>query len=226
MHSFQASQASTAVHKKAVALANASRAAGAKLREERKAAEQMKAEIDGLGKKLADLSLEKQGVEEKIKAAEDRASAAESDARCAEDRAKAAEDKFKEANERAKAMETQLRDLQIEQQDMLTAADENGFKRGEREAGEQYLKESEEIEVAAFKKGYRLGHVDCFPTAYTRGVDACGAPPEAEARVVPPVPEPQIPEMPADDLEEDAEEGGGDDQDEHAEDTDSEPQAV
>jgi hypothetical protein len=206
------------VHKKAVALASGARAAGIKLKEERAAAELLRAEISGLGKKLSDLSLERQSTEGRIKSAEDRAVAAE-------DRAKAAEDKAKDAIDRANAAEAKFRELQVEQRDMLAAADENGFKRGEQEAGKQYLRESAEIEVASFKKGYRLGHVDCFPSAYTRGVDARCALSEAEARVVPPIPEPQIPEMPEDELEDDVEEGEEDGQEEHGEDTHSEPHA-
>jgi len=209
------------VHKKALALASGARATGAKLKEEKAAAELLRAELNGLGKKLSDLSLEKQSAEGQIMSAEDRAVAAEAGARIAEDRAKAAEDKAKDAIDRANAAEAKLRDLQVEQRDMLAAADENGFKRGEQEAGKQYLQESAEIEVASFKKGYRLGHVDCFPSAYTRGVEARCALSEAEARVVPPIPEPQIPDMPEDDLEDEAEEGG-DDQDD-AEDAHSEP---
>ena len=214
------------MHRKAVALSSASRAAAEKLKAEREAAERLRAEIVDLGRKLEDLSLEKQGVEGRIKATEDRAGAAEADARTAEERAKAAEDKAKDALDRAKIAEDRLAELEASQALMLAAANEDGFKRGEEEAGKQYLKESEDMEVAAFKKGYRLAHKNCFPSAYLRGVDACNAPPDAEARIVPEVPEPDVPEMPVDDFDEEAEEGELNEPDDAAEDPTPEPEAL
>ena len=208
--SLQASQASIATHKKVVTLCKASKIAEAKLKEERQSSAKLKSELEGLGRKMADLSLEKEGVEGRIKASEDKAASAERDATTAEERAKAAEDRAKDALGRAKAAEDKIVQLQAAQADMLAEANDNGYRRGEQEAGKQYLKEAEDMEARAFDKGYRLGHKDCFPVAYLRGVDACNAPPEAEARIVPPTPEPQVPEMPMDDLE-DVEDGAEDD---------------
>jgi hypothetical protein len=190
----QLGQLSLATHLKVAKLATSAQNAEAKAAGEAKVSEKVKAELGELKKAIAALTLEKND-------AEVRALSAETDARAAEERAKAAEEKAKDAIQAAKASEEALKLARAQHEMELVAADQNGYKRGEKDAGEQYSAEVGEMEAEAFGKGYVLGHTECFPMAYIMGVDAAQAPPDAEARIVPPVPEPTVPEMPRPEVE-------------------------